>query len=134
MHLAGRRLAANVSGLDEEYFEALEAFEAVQAHDYLMRASETPMSRIARPEDSPAPEDDDFSLEADDEADSTSPALTARGQTVSPCSPRVRSTGHTCIKRGLGPHAGAESKSAVCSPVMHDLFCRVHHIRVWAPE
>ena len=90
-HPLGRRLAANVSGLDEEYFEALEAFEVVQAHDYLVRAS-TPLPAGSRPaevdglvcaaspDELPSPstaEEDGDSDEADDE--NGTPPLTARG-------------------------------------------------------
>ena len=79
---AGRKLAANLTGLDEEYFEALEAFEAVQAHDYLVRAAEQPPEEAFVGNTSDAPslpaEEDDASDEQDDDGETSSPALTAR--------------------------------------------------------
>ena len=87
---------ANVSGLDEEYFEALEAFEAVQAHDYLVRASASPSINVrdltdhhdglwpghAADAPSPAADDDEMSDDQDDEAEPSSTAPAGTSSTV----------------------------------------------------
>lgn len=101
MLLAGRRLLANISGLDEEYFEALEAFEAVQAHDYLVRAADAPAAAscqeasrdalplLRRASEGPAAEDGELTeadgelTEDQEDGDGSSSALTIRASLVS---------------------------------------------------